>query len=247
MAMADEIDLRDEDRLPWLETVEADEQEGPTVARTIALVVLGLVVLAAIVLGVYRLQRPSAPAGNGDLIVAQEGDYKVRPDDPGGMKVNGEGDAAIATSAGKGADGGRIDLNAVPEKPVTATKSGASQTASAAQAAGDKAVASVPQSGGKLAAAPPMSAPKANIPGAGTGGSLVQLGAFPSEAAANGAWSAMAKRFSYVATLGKSVQTAEVNGRKVYRLRVNAGSAGAASDVCGRLKVAGETCFVVAN
>jgi hypothetical protein len=247
MAMADEIDLRDEDRLPWLETVEADEQEGPTVARTIALVVLGLVVLAAIVLGVYRLQRPSAPAGNGDLIVAQEGDYKMRPDDPGGMKVNGEGDAAIATSAGKGADGGRIDLNAVPEKPVTATKSGSGQGNAPATAAGDKAVSSVPQSGGKLTAAPPMSAPRTNVPGAATGGSLVQLGAFPSEAAANGAWSAMAKRFAYIATLGKSVQTAEVGGRKVYRLRVNAGSAGAASDVCGRLKVAGETCFVVAN
>ena len=57
----------------------------------------------------------------------------------------------------------------------------------------------------------------------------------------------MAKRFAYIATLGKSVQTAEVGGRKVYRLRVNAGSANAAADVCGRLKVAGETCFVVAN
>lgn len=245
--MADEIDLRDEDRLPWLETVEADEPEGPGLARTVALVVLGLVVLAAIVLGVYRLQRPAAPAGNGDLIAAQEGDYKVRPDDPGGMKVNGEGDAAIATSAGKGADGGRIDLNAVPEKPVTATKGGPAQTGATSTTGGDKSVSSVPQSGGKLTAAPPMSAPKTNVPGAATGGALVQLGAFPSEGAANDAWSAMAKRFAYVATLGKSVQTADVNGRKVYRLRVNAGSANAAADVCGRLKVAGETCFVVAN
>ena len=76
------------------------------------------------------------------------------------------------------------------------------------------------------------------------GGALIQLGAFPSEASANAAWSALAKRFGYVATLGKVVQPATVNGRTVYRLRVNAGSANAASDICGRLKVAGEGCFV---
>ena len=79
---------------------------------------------------------------------------------------------------------------------------------------------------------------------ASTGGALIQLGAFPSEASANAAWSALAKRFGYVATLGKVVQPATVNGRTVYRLRVNAGSANAASDICGRLKVAGEGCFV---
>ena len=82
------------------------------------------------------------------------------------------------------------------------------------------------------------------MPGAGSGGSLVQLGAFPSEASANAAWSAIAKRFGYVATLGKSVERADVNGRTVFRLKVNAGSADAASDLCGRLTVAGEQCFV---
>ena len=82
------------------------------------------------------------------------------------------------------------------------------------------------------------------VPGAGTGGALVQLGAFPTEAAANVAWSAIAKRFGYVAALGKVVQPATVNGRSVYRLRVNAGSAGNAANLCGRLKVAGEACFV---
>ena len=58
------------------------------------------------------------------------------------------------------------------------------------------------------------------------------------------AWGQASKRFTYLAPLGKSVQKAEVNGRTVYRLRVNAGSAGAATELCGKLKVAGEACFV---
>jgi SPOR domain len=241
MTTSDEIDLRDEDRLPWLETVEPDEPEGPGVFRVVALVVLGLVVVSAIVFGIYQVQqRTGSSEGTGELIAAQEGDYKVRPDDPGGLQVKGEGDSAIATSAGSNA-ASAIDLKAVPEAPITGTRSaGATPVAGG----GTRAVAEVPGAGGRLKATAPMAAPRTKVPGAGSGGALVQLGAFPSEAAANAAWSAVAKRFGYVATLGKEVQPAEVSGRKVFRLRVNAGSATAASDICGRLKVAGESCFV---
>lgn len=237
---ADEIELTNEDRLPWLETVESDEPEGPGIARIVIAVLVGLALVAAFAFGAYKLRtRADSTPGNGDLIAAQEGDYKVKPDDPGGLKVKGEGDAAIATSAGATGNAA-IDLKAVPEAPITGRRAA---TGSAQQ--GDaRASSAVPASGGRLAAAAPMGAPRATVPGAASGGSLVQLGAFPSEAAANGAWSAMAKRFAYVATLGKDVQKAEVGGRSVYRLRVNAGSANAAADICGRLKVAGESCFV---
>jgi hypothetical protein len=80
--------------------------------------------------------------------------------------------------------------------------------------------------------------------GAAGSGSLVQLGAYPSEAAANAAWSGFSKRFSYLAPLGQSVQSVATGGRTLYRLRVNAGSANQAADICGRLRVAGESCFV---
>ena len=244
MMAADEIDLRpykddSEDRLPWLETVEPDEPEGPGVWRVAVAVVVGLALVAAAAFAWFKVQGPAAPQGNGDLIAAQEGDYKVKPEDPGGLKVEGEGDAAIATSAGTTGNSA-IDLKAVPEKPITGTRAQPGKQ----EQGGTRAVAAVPASGGKLTATAPMAAPRAPVPGAGSGGSLVQLGAFPTEAAANAAWSAIAKRFGYVATLGKQVVAAEVNGRTVYRLRVNAGSANAAADVCGRLKVAGEGCFV---
>jgi hypothetical protein len=240
--MVEHINLRDEDRLPWLETVEPDEEPASTVPRTIAIVLLGLALLAAILFGLVRWQGIRGDGGDGTLIAAQEGDYKVRPDDPGGLKVEGEGDAAIATSAGAGAGNGAVDLKAVPEAPVARTAQ-VPRTAPTA-APGRNAVAQVPASGGRLVAAAPMGASRANVPGAVGGGSLVQLGAFPTEAAANGAWGTAAKRFGYLAALGKSVQTAEVNGRTLYRLRVDAGSANQAADICGRLRVAGEACFV---
>ena len=57
-----------------------------------------------------------------ELIAAQEGDYKVKPDDPGGLKVEGEGETAIATSDGAGGGNASIDLNATPETPVSGAK-----------------------------------------------------------------------------------------------------------------------------
>lgn len=240
--MADDMDLREEDRLPWLETVEPDEKDGPPIGRVVALVVVGLAVLAAIIFGIYELQQPRlSNGGDGQLIAAQEGDYKVKPDDPGGLKVKGEGDSAIATSAGKGAGNGAIDLNAVPERPVDGTHAAAKAKG---DAAGHNAVAQVPASGGKLVANAPIASSRGGAPAAAAGGSLVQLGAYPSESSANAAWDKFSKRFSYIAPLGKSVQPVATGGRTLYRLRVNAGSANQAADICGRLRVAGETCFV---
>lgn len=239
--MTDRMDLREEDRLPWLETVEPDEPEGVGAGRVIALVLLGLAILAALIYAIYKLQNRT-PAGDGQLIAAQEGDYKVKPNDPGGLKVEGEGDAAIATSAGKEAGRGAIDLKAVPEKPVVAPRVVATPTPRVQ--GGKNAVSQVPASGGKLVAAPPVSANRPATATAGGVGSLVQLGAFPTETAANDAWTGFSKRFAYLAPLGKSIQPVATGGRTLYRLRVNAGSANAAADICGRLKVAGESCFV---
>lgn len=237
--MAEDMDLREEDRLPWLETVEPDEQDTVGIGRVIALVVLGLAVLAAIIFGIYKLQQRT-PTGDGQMIAAQEGDYKVKPDDAGGLKVKGEGESAIATSAGKSGNGA-IDLRGVPEAPVDGKRAVAPKTS---DAAGRNAVAQVPASSGRLVAAAPMAPSRSGTAGAATGGSLVQLGAYPSEAVANAAWTNFSKRFSYIAALGKSVQPVATGGRTLYRLRVNAGSANQAADICGRLRVAGETCFV---
>ncbi len=64
-------------------------------------------------------QRRHRSGGEPEMIAAPEGDYKVKPDEPGGMKVEGKGDTAYAAS--EGADPkGVINVDAAPEAPVTA-------------------------------------------------------------------------------------------------------------------------------
>lgn len=222
-----EYDTRDEDRLPWLETVDDDYEDGPSVVRIVLLVVLALAILAAAIFGYRYYQTHRGVDGNGALIAAQEGDYKVKPDDAGGMKVEGEGDTAIATSNGAGTGNAAIDMKALPEQPIAGRKAAAASTGAGAA----RTVTAIPSA----------------LPSAGasaSGGALVQLGSFPDEASANTAWGKTSKKLAFLAPLGKSVQAAQVNGRTVYRLRVNAGSAGQASAVCGKLKAAGEACFI---
>jgi hypothetical protein len=237
--MATNGDLGDEDRLPWLETVDEEYEEGPSVLRIAALVILGLALIAAIVYAVYWVQnRPQAAAGNGALIEAPKGDYKVPPKTPGGMQLDGESTQSLATSEGVDTGDGKLDLDAVPEAPVTGKTVSKDKTVTRP----GKTIA-VPKSGGALKAAAPVSAPKASN-GGSAGSALVQLGSFPTQAQAKTAWSRLSKRFSYLAPLGQSIEKAEVNGNTVYRLRVNAGSADQADTLCGKLKVAGEACFI---
>jgi len=242
MSGSGEFELGETERLPWLETVDDDYAEGPGILRTLLFVLIGLALVAAIVFGVYRFQQSQTRAGTGALIQAQEGDYKTRPDNPGGMKVEGEGDTVFATSEGKTDGNAAIDLKAMPEAPVAATIAPAAKPKPTANGS-----AAVPPSSGKLTMPPPVTAPaKATLPDVSSG-ALVQLGSFPSEATANSVWASMSKRLPYLAPLGKTVQQATVNGRTVYRLRVNAGSASAATALCAKLKVAGEACFVATS
>jgi hypothetical protein len=218
-----EYDMRDEDRLPWLETVEDDYDDGPSVLRIVLLVVLALAIVAAAIFGYQYYKKHQGADGNGALITAQEGDYKVKPDDPGGLKVEGEGDAAIATSDGAGMSNASIDMKAAPEAPI----------------AGKKAEpAKVDAGASKVVAAIPSVAPAAS------GGALIQLGSFASEAEANATWTTLSNKYGYLAPMGKSVQAAQVGGKTVYRLRVNAGGAGAATSLCAKLTAAGQACFV---
>lgn len=95
--------LDDPDRLPWLETADGYEyDEGASPLKVAFMVLAGLALLAAIVGGIYWAQRnkTGGTAGNGELIAAQEGDYKVKPDEAGGKTFEGEGDSAFAASEG---------------------------------------------------------------------------------------------------------------------------------------------------
>lgn len=235
-----EAGFGDDDRLPWLETVEEDYREGPSFGRLLLLVILLLAVLGAGAFGYYWYQKQKSLVGNGELIAAPEGDYKVKPDEPGGMKVDGEGDTVFATSQGDSGNSS-IDTSALPEAPVDGKK----VTEKAPSLTGEKnAKVAIPAS---AAAAKTEAHPRrvpVIAPQTGGAGALIQLGAFPDEGGANAAWARLSKRFSYLAPLGKSVERGEKDGKSVFRLRVNAGSNGQAKELCGKLKVAGESCYV---
>jgi len=229
----------DSERLPWLETVE-EAYEEPRQGRVFVTVFLALLVLGAAGGVYYWLKHRASRDGNGALIAAPAEPYKVRPDTPGGMRVDGEGDIVFRTSQGGPSEAG-INVGALPEAPVEGQKPRQAPTN------GPKASSSATIALPAPTIVKPTPTPKvAAASSAGEGaGALVQLGAFPSEGAANIAWTRMSKRFAYLAQLGKLVVPfATPEGKTVYRLRVNAGSNGQAREICGKLKVAGENCFV---
>ena len=114
--MSREPGYGDDDRLPWLETVEEDYREGPSFGRILLLIFLLLLVIGAAAGGYYWYQQQQGLTGNGQLINAQEGDYKVKPDEPGGQIVEGEGDTVFSTSQGN-ASNATINAGAMPEAP----------------------------------------------------------------------------------------------------------------------------------
>ena len=236
---ADDNAIDNEDRLPWLEAVEEDDaKDGPGAAKLIAFVIIGLVAIGLIVGGLFwagsRDGAETREGGEPELIAAPEGDYKVKPDEPGGMKVEGEGDSAFAASEGADTKGA-INTDAVPEAPVAAAPKQQQPAARQSPTQQPTQVAAAP----KQAPAAPAQKPAAP---AAAGGATVQLGAFSSQAGANNAWKAMSGRFKYLSPLTHNVVSAQVDGKTLYRLRA---SGPGAKDLCGRLRVAGETCVVV--
>jgi hypothetical protein len=231
---ADDPALDNDDRLPWLEAVEEDGSEaGPSALKLIVAVLIGLAAIGGIVGGIFWMgNRDGAETGAPEVIAAADGPYKVKPDSPGGMTVEGQGETAFDAAQG-GTPNASIDTGAVAEAPVTAQPKG--QAAAPAQKEP------------LLKAPAPSNAPaaKADTPAApapAAGGATIQLGAFPSGAAAEKAWKALSGRFGYLAPLSHSVVQANVNGKTYYRLRASGPDA---AGICGRLKVAGEQCLKV--
>ena len=228
--------LEDDDRLPWLEAVEEDDKEdGPSAAKLIASVVIGLVIIGLVVGGVFWIRNAGTTgpgqAGEPELIAAPEGDYKVKPTEPGGMKVQGKGETAYAASEGAEPKG-QINVDAVPEAPVAAQR----KQQQTAQAPAPAPAPAQPKRETPAPAAP--AAPAA----AAAGGATVQLGAFSSQASAEKAWKALSGRFKYLEPLGHNVVAVQSGGKTLYRLRASGPDA---KGVCGRLRVAGESCVEV--
>jgi cell division protein FtsN len=212
----DGLGLDDPDRLPWLETADGYEyEETASPLKVAGLVLGGLALLAAIVGGIYWLQRnQSGGQGNGELIAAQEGEYKVPPTDPQGKKFEGEGDAAFAASEGKKVD---TKLDPAKAKAAAPTPAPAAPGTPAAKTGPIPAGAAFVQLGAFSDAA------KAEQAWTALGKRF-------------GAISGTNKRITEGAGEG---------GRKVFRLQAIAANSAAAQQLCAKLKAAGENCIVV--
>ncbi|HEX8444526.1 MAG TPA: SPOR domain-containing protein [Allosphingosinicella sp.] len=237
----------DDDRLPWLEAVEEDDdRDGPSAAKLIAFVVVGLICIGLIVGGLFWMGSRSGggeeQVEGGELIAAPAEDYKVKPDEPGGMQVEGKGDTTFAASAGQDPKG-TIDMGAVPEEPVTSTPRPQPQPGQGQPKAGREIEVAVASPAARPAPARPTGPAAAPAPAAtGGGGPGIQLGAFSSLASANSAWKNLSTRFKYLEPMTHTVVPVQSGGKTLYRLRASGGDG---KGVCGRLRVAGESCVEV--
>jgi hypothetical protein len=212
-----------DEALPWLEAVE-DEDEPPAVSARKMLAALALVVLGvAIVAGtLFWLGRQDTGTGPPQLIRAEPGPYKVRPEDPGGLDVAGDSGTAYATGAGEDNDA-VLDVSRLNDAPLPAA---------------DEPTQSPPNETPKPAA--PEPAALAPPPTGAAKGTVIQLGAYGSTAKAETAWRMLSSRFPEVAKMAKLV----VPYSGGYRLRATAGSVAEAQAACRAVTAGGENCFV---
>lgn len=183
-----ELSLQDEDRLPWLEAVEDDEDEGISSQKILGFVLAALAALAVIVGGIWWLRGQQAPprlvGGHADCRSGRR--LQGQAQRSRWHEVEGQGDSAFAASEGAVANG-KLDMNAQPEAAVSGKKVPPPPASPAKLvASGQSATTAVPANAGRINVKPPVGSAPAPAPvAAGNGPGLVQLGAFGSEAMAN--------------------------------------------------------------
>jgi hypothetical protein len=218
----------DDQALPWLEAV--DDEDGPrgVSARKMLVALVLVLAAAAVVAGTmfWLGRRDPVVTGAPELIRAEPGPYKVKPQDPGGLDVAGDSETAYSTSAGEDPDSS-LDVRKLPQEmeplPVPAE--------------GTVPPKKIPPNETKV--------PANDEPApAGPSEPTIQLGAYASTIKADTAWNLLSGRFPEVAALKKSVVTATVKGKPFYRLRA-VGSSEQTKAACAALRTAGESCLVV--
>jgi hypothetical protein len=206
----------EDERLPWLESGEEDDEEtGVDTGRIVGFAMFAALALAALVVGIWWFgQRGSEPelVADGSTIPAPPGPYKTRPTDPGGKTFEGTGNLAPAVGEGKETEG-RIAESNVPAPSIDTPKPGETPTPAAS------------------AAAP-------------SGGVPVQVGAYNSKDAAEAGWQRLTGQTEKLNGVSHRVVQGQADIGTVYRLQAIAGSAAAASQLCAALKGDGVACQV---
>ena len=115
----------DEDEAPWLSAAEPDGRETYVSRRRfrITAILLGALVLVVAALLYAVIAKPQAHddetgfAGDVPLIRAPEGPFRTRPENAGGMDVEGVGQTAYQAADGVDPEG-QLALDQIPEEPM---------------------------------------------------------------------------------------------------------------------------------
>jgi hypothetical protein len=256
-----------DDDAPWL--AEAD---GPAPQRSLTVrILVGLAALAVVaIIIVFILLRPGGSSDQGymeadqaPLITAESGPYKVKPQDPSGLDVQGQGDTMYAAGAGieQSSD---INFGAAAEEPLPRPGTNSPGTNSPGTAVPGTDGADTPaaptappknllppamqQQAAKPAldtpkpavVAPPKVAPKpaltANAPA-----TQVQLGAFSTRARAETAWGRLVAKHGFAGLTPRYISTTS-GDQTLFRLRTATPDAAA---LCARLAAGGDPCTEV--
>lgn len=131
-----ELALADgEERLPWLESDDEFEPAGVDTGRIVAFAAVGLLVLV-LLLGVlwWALRDDSGQelVADGSVIEAPDEPYKSRPENPGGLRVEGTGDKSFEVAEGKTIDGRIAGSGVVPGPSIDRQQEGADDEATPA-------------------------------------------------------------------------------------------------------------------
>ena len=117
----EELGLDDDERLPWLESSDYDDEpQGVDTGRILGFLILAVLLLAVVLGGGWYFLNRGADGdqvADGSTIEAPEGPYKERPEDPGGRIAEGTGDVAPAVGEGQSREG-RLARAEEPQAPA---------------------------------------------------------------------------------------------------------------------------------
>jgi len=204
-----------DEQLPWLEGDDEDDDEQVDTARIVGFALIGLVLLAAIVGGIWFATRDRVDpelVADGRIIKAPDEPYKSRPDDPGGKVHEGTGDTSFAVAEGQSREV-RVADQPVPKPSI------------------DREQAQTP-------------APKPAADEPATSGVGVQVAAYSDKASAERGWSQLVGRYDVLSGFKHRIVEGKADIGTVYRLQAVAANAAAANDLCNQLKRAGAACQV---
>ena len=247
---SDELDLAEDDSLPWLESDDDYvEAGGVDTAQLVGLIAVLLVIGLIVVGGIYffsNYNRGPVQIADGSTIEAPEGPYKERPEEAGGKEFPGTNDVAPGVGQGKspesqladgtGAGSGDGNVN-VAMPPIE----GGGPALGSGSSAGSSPNTSEGGAGASATSANTSSAASSPSASEGVG---VQLAAYSSRARAEQGWRDLQRQSKALEGLKYRVVEGRIDIGTVYRLQAVAATRSEADALCRTLKGQGLDCQV---